>query len=58
METIKDLKVKHEEETRPLYYITVSGLVGRIEQPTKQKLAELAKENRGVEGLEPENNDY
>ena len=58
METIKDLKVKPEEEVRPLYYITVSGLVGRIENPTRQTLAELSKENKGVEGLEPENNDY
>ena len=58
METIKDLKVEEKKETRPLYYITVSGLVGRIENPTKQVLAELAKENKGVEGLEPENNDY
>ena len=58
METIKDLKVKTKTKTRPLYYITVSGLVGRIENPTKQVLAELAKENKGVEGLEPENNDY
>ena len=56
METIEDLKVENKE-VRPLYYITVSGLVGRIENPTKQRLAELAKENKGVEGLEPENND-
>ena len=43
------------EENKPLFYITVSGMVGRIEKPTVNEVARVHQENREIKGLE--NND-
>tara|TARA_Y100001938_G_scaffold146440_1_gene225280 strand:+ start:1175 stop:1360 length:186 start_codon:yes stop_codon:yes gene_type:complete len=60
METTKDnikpvTSMKDINENRPLYYITVSGMVGRIERPTVTEVARVHQENKAIKGLE--NND-
>tara|TARA_Y100000593_G_scaffold53726_1_gene100550 strand:- start:674 stop:859 length:186 start_codon:yes stop_codon:yes gene_type:complete len=60
METTKDNimpveSMKDINENRPLYYITSSGMVGRIENPTVTEVARVHQENKEVKGLE--NND-
>jgi len=57
METTKDniklvTSIKDINENRPLYYITVSGMVGRIENPTVKEVARVHQENKEIKGLE------
>ena len=60
METTKDniipvTSIGDISEYRPLYYITVSGMVGMIEKPTVKEVARVHQENKEIKGLE--NND-